>query len=57
MNDRIKKIQQAIEPLRRQIVNHKVYELINSIDDLGVFMNYHIYARMGFYVVIKGAAK
>lgn len=53
MNDHIKKIQQAIEPLRQQIVNHKVYGLINSIDDLGVFMNHHIYAVWDFMSLLK----
>ena len=53
MNDHIKRIQQAIEPLRQQIVNHKVYALINSIDDLGVFMNYHIYAVWDFMSLLK----
>ncbi len=53
MNDHIKKVQQAIEPLRQQIINHKVYALINSIDDLGVFMNHHIYAVWDFMSLLK----
>ncbi len=53
MNGQIKKIQEAIEPLRQQIVNHKVYGVIKSIDDLGVFMNYHIYAVWDFMSILK----
>ncbi|MBB3054891.1 DUF3050 domain-containing protein [Mucilaginibacter gotjawali] len=53
MNPRIKKIQQAIEPLRQQIINHPVYSLMDSIDDLGVFMNYHIYAVWDFMSLLK----
>ena len=53
MNGQIKKIQDAIEPLRQQIVNHKVYGVIKSIDDLGVFMNYHIYAVWDFMSILK----
>jgi hypothetical protein len=53
MNGYIKKIQEAIEPLREQIINHKVYEQIKSIDDLGVFMNYHIYAVWDFMSLLK----
>ena len=44
MNSNIRKIQKAIEPLRQQIINHPVYGSIENLDDLGIFMNYHIYA-------------
>jgi hypothetical protein len=54
MNEHIKKIQDAIEPLRQQIVNHKVYSVIKNIDDLAVFMNYHIYAVWDFMSLLKG---
>jgi hypothetical protein len=53
MNAQIKKLQQAIEPLRQQIINHKVYDLINSIEDLGVFMDHHIYAVWDFMSLLK----
>ena len=53
MNEQIKKLQQAIEPLRQQIINHKVYGLITSIDDLGIFMNHHIYAVWDFMSLLK----
>src|SRR5882762_1910651 len=53
MNDQIKKLQHAIEPLRQQIINHKVYDLINNIDDLGIFMDHHIYAVWDFMSLLK----
>ncbi|MDB5086992.1 MAG: heme oxygenase [Mucilaginibacter sp.] len=53
MNEQIKKLQQAIEPLRQQIINHKVYSLITSIDGLGIFMNHHIYAVWDFMSLLK----
>ncbi|ASU32294.1 DUF3050 domain-containing protein [Mucilaginibacter xinganensis] len=53
MNAHIQKLQLAIEPLRQQIINHKVYGLITSIDDLGVFMNHHIYAVWDFMSLLK----
>src|ERR1700755_3192933 len=53
MNEQIEKLQQAIEPLRQQIINHKVYDLITSIDDLGIFMNHHIYAVWDFMSLLK----
>ena len=53
MNHNIQKLQQAIEPLRQQIINHKVYKLINGIDDLAIFMNHHIYAVWDFMSLLK----
>jgi len=53
MNGHIKKIQNTLQPLREQIVNHRVYGLINSIDDLGIFMNYHVYAVWDFMSLLK----
>jgi hypothetical protein len=53
VNTPIEKLKKGIEPLRQQIINHKVYELINSIEDLTVFMNYHIYAVWDFMSLLK----
>ncbi len=53
MNAQIEKLQQAIEPRRQQIINHKVYGLINNIDDLSIFMNHHIYAVWDFMSLLK----
>ena len=53
MNPNIRKIQEAIEPLRQQIINHPVYGSVENLDDLGVFMNYHIYAVWDFMSLLK----
>jgi hypothetical protein len=53
MNDYLEKIKKAIEPLRQQIINHKVYSAINDIDDLKVFMQYHIFAVWDFMSLLK----
>lgn len=53
MNNHISGIQQHIEPLRQQIVRHKVYSVITSIDDLRVFMKYHVYAVWDFMSLLK----
>ena len=34
MNNYIEKIKAAIDPLRNQIINHKVYSVIKDIDDI-----------------------
>ncbi len=48
MNERIAQIKTAIEPLRQQIIHHKLYAAIKDIDDLKVFMKYHVYAVWDF---------
>ncbi len=53
MNNRIEKIRKEIEPLRQKIINHKVYEVIEDLDDLKVFMQYHIYAVWDFMSLLK----
>lgn len=53
MNEHIEKIQASIEPLRQEIINHKVYSLINEIDDLKIFMQHHIFAVWDFMSLLK----
>ncbi|CAH0994147.1 hypothetical protein EMA8858_00254 [Emticicia aquatica] len=53
MNENINRIQQTIEPLRQQIIHHKVYSVINDIDDLKLFMQYHVYAVWDFMSLLK----
>ena len=46
MNDRIQHLQTAIAPYREQIINHKVYRVIENIEELFANWtprkNYHI---------------
>jgi hypothetical protein len=53
MNEQIEKIKKTIEPLRQEIINHKVYSAIKNIDDLKVFMHYHVYAVWDFMSLLK----
>ncbi|GGN05888.1 hypothetical protein GCM10010967_46360 [Dyadobacter beijingensis] len=53
MNDHITRIQQNIEPLRQQIIQHQVYSVIKDITDLQVFMKYHVYAVWDFMSLLK----
>ena len=53
MNEHIEKIKKAIEPLRQQIINHKVYSVMNDKDDLKVFMQYHVFAVWDFMSLLK----
>lgn len=53
MNKHIERIQVAIEPLRQQIVNHPVYGVIERVEDLRLFMQYHIFAVWDFMSLLK----
>ncbi|MCX6292984.1 MAG: DUF3050 domain-containing protein [Sphingobacteriales bacterium] len=53
MNAYIQKIQQEIEPLRQEIINHKVYGVINNTDSLKIFMQYHVFAVWDFMSLLK----
>lgn len=53
MNENSEKIKKAIEPLRQQIINHKVYSVMNDLDDLKVFMQHHVFAVWDFMSLLK----
>ncbi|ANI90210.1 heme oxygenase [Arachidicoccus ginsenosidimutans] len=53
MNEHILRIQKAIEPLREEIINHKVYKAIQTIEDLRGFMQYHVFAVWDFMSLLK----
>lgn len=53
MNKRIEQFRKRIEPLRQEIINHKVYSKINNIDDLKIFMQYHVFAVWDFMSLLK----
>jgi hypothetical protein len=53
MNEQIEEIKKASEPLRQQIINHKVYSAIKDIEDLKIFMQYHIFAVWDFMSLLK----
>lgn len=49
----IEAIRQRIEPLRQEIIHHKVYAAIKDLDDLKVFMAHHVYAVWDFMSLLK----
>lgn len=53
MHAQIDKIKNSIEPLRQEIINHHVYSAIKDIDDLKVFMQFHVYAVWDFMSLLK----
>ena len=53
MNDNLERIKKATEPLRQEIINHKVYSAINDVNDLKIFMQHHIFAVWDFMSLLK----
>lgn len=49
----IESMQLAIEPIRQQIINHETYRSICDLDDLGTFMEYHVFAVWDFMSLLK----
>src|SRR5579862_1762934 len=53
MNERIAALKAEIEPLRQQLIQHDLYKNINSIDDLNIFMEHHVFAVWDFMSLLK----
>ena len=47
------RLQQAIEPVRNQLVTHPVYREMHSADDLRWFMENHVFAVWDFMTLLK----
>jgi hypothetical protein len=44
----IEHVETELRPLRKQIKNHAVYGCLSTIDDIKLFMEYHIFAVWDF---------
>jgi Protein of unknown function (DUF3050) len=53
MHPNIIKIQKEIEPLRQEIIKHKIYSVISELEDLRIFMEHHIFAVWDFMSLLK----
>lgn len=53
MHPNIEKINETILPLKSAIINHPVYEKIKDIEDLKIFMKYHVFAVWDFMSLLK----
>lgn len=46
-------VNQELAPLRSQLCNHRVYQLLNDIEDIRIFMKSHVYAVWDFMSLLK----
>lgn len=49
----IKSVNQTIQPLKSQLINHSLYQKITTIEDLQLFMQTHVYAVWDFMSLLK----
>lgn len=46
-------LRNSIEPLRQKIIHHPLYSAIESIEDLRIFMEHHVFAVWDFMSLLK----
>jgi len=53
MNPKIKEINIKISSYKNEVVNHLLYKKLNSIDDISILMEHHVYAVWDFMCLLK----
>ena len=53
MNSRVLEINKNIQSYKEEIVNHSLYKKINSVEDIAVLMEHHVYAVWDFMSLLK----
>ncbi len=51
--EQIKKLQQEITPLRNKLLNHRLYSKIETLEDLKIFTQHHVFAVWDFMSLLK----
>jgi len=47
-------IERELQPYTDQLKNHPLYDRLNSIEDIKLFMEHHVYAVWDFMSLLKG---
>lgn len=54
IHNKITQIENQLKEYRDALKNHKLYQQLNSIDDIKIFMEKHVYAVWDFMSLLKG---
>ena len=49
----IKNIEKELNPLKKELTNHSLYKTMNEIEDIKIFMEWHIFAVWDFISLVK----
>ena len=52
-NSSLERLQESLRPLRAQVVQHKIYGCIETLEDLRIFMEHHVFAVWDFMSLLK----
>ena len=53
MNPKVLEINKKIQVYKEEIVNHPLYKKLNSVEDIAVLMEHHVYAVWDFMSLLK----
>ena len=53
MNPKINLLNSNLTKYREEIVNHPLYKKLNSVEDIAVMMEHHVYAVWDFMSLLK----
>ncbi|MEM9918749.1 MAG: DUF3050 domain-containing protein [Bacteroidota bacterium] len=51
--DRIEIVENSIQDLRKILTNHSLYKVLSDVDDIRLFMEWHVYAVWDFMSLLK----
>ncbi len=54
MNNRIEALQKALSDHRKKLLQHYIYQSLETLDDLKLFMQHHVFAVWDFMSLLKG---
>lgn len=53
MNPKVLEINKSIKVYKQEIINHPLYKKLNSVEDIAVLMEHHVYAVWDFMSLLK----